>query len=115
VLDTATRQMAAALAADDLTAWAEADERFHAMLLDLCGNAKLKAVVVNFWDRAHRARMITLRMRPKPVASTREHAALVDAIRRRDPVAARELHRQHRERAGRELLGLLGQFGLHQL
>jgi len=114
-LDAATGRMEAALAADDLNAWAEADERFHATLLDLCGNPKLKAVVVNFWDRAHRARMITLRLRPKPVASTREHAELVDAIRRRDPDAARELHRQHRERAGRELLGLLGQFGLHQL
>jgi DNA-binding GntR family transcriptional regulator len=114
-LDEATATMERALAADDLTAWAEADAQFHDMLLDLGGNRKLKAVVLNFLDRAHRARMITLRIRPKPVASTREHIDLVKAIRRHDAKTAQELHRRHRERAGTELLALLEQLGLRQL
>ena len=114
-LEAATAAMEETLAADDLASWAAADARFHEMLLDLCGNPKLKAIVLNFWDRAHRARMITLRLRPKPVASTREHAELVAAIRQRDRTAASALHQAHRERAGRELLDLLKHLGLNQL
>ena len=62
-LEAACREMEAALAADDLDAWAKADERFHLQLVSLCDNRRLAEVVINFWDRAHRARMVTLRMR----------------------------------------------------
>jgi DNA-binding GntR family transcriptional regulator len=111
-LEEASLEMDISLQQDDLDGWAMADERFHANLLDLCGNRMLKAAVLNFWDRAHRARMVTLRLRPKPVHSTREHAELVDAIRRGDGAGAREMQRLHRERAGRELLDVLRRAGL---
>ena len=114
-LEEASAAMDAALKRDDLDAWARADEAFHALLLDLCGNRLLKQMVLKTWDRAHRARMVTLRLRPKPVNSTREHRALVKAIRKGDPAAAREVQRAHRERAGTELLDLLQRLGLHRL
>ena len=114
-LEKASRDMEKALKRDDLDAWADADERFHRQLVQMCGNAKLAAVVFNYWDRAHRARMVTLRMRPPPMHSTREHLALVDAIRRGDAVAARELHRAHRERGSRELMEILQRHRMHQV
>lgn len=114
-MEQASADMEAALAEDDLESWAKADEHFHAQLLDLCGNEKLKAVVLNFWDRAHRARLLTLKLRPKPERSTKEHAALVEAIRRGDHVEARRIHFEHRERAGQELIELLERLGLKQL
>jgi DNA-binding GntR family transcriptional regulator len=114
-LRRASEAMDEALAADDLDAWAQADEQFHTHLLDLCGNEMLRSVVLNFWDRAHRARMVTLRIRPKPVNSTKEHGALVSAIRRGDVAKAGALQRAHRERAGEELLGLLTRLGLSAL
>jgi DNA-binding GntR family transcriptional regulator len=106
-LERASRDMERALKRDDLDAWAEADEQFHRHLVSLCGNAKLAAIVCNFWDRAHRARMVTLRLRSRPVTSTREHLAIVQAIRRGDAAAAGALFRAHRERASRELTDLL--------
>jgi DNA-binding GntR family transcriptional regulator len=109
-LERASRDMNAALRRDDLRSWAEADERFHRHLIELSGNRLLVAVVENVWDRAHRARMFTLQLRPKPTQSTREHQAVVRAIRRGDADAARELHREHRERGGRELLELLERY-----
>ncbi|MBU6485554.1 MAG: GntR family transcriptional regulator, partial [Betaproteobacteria bacterium] len=69
----ASRAMARALKANDLDAWAAADERFHRHLIELSGNQLLIDAVLNCWDRAHRARMVTLRMRPKPAHSTRDH------------------------------------------
>jgi DNA-binding GntR family transcriptional regulator len=114
-LEKASRDMDKALKKDDLDAWAEADERYHRHLVEMCGNRKLAAVVYNYWDRAHRARMFTLRLRPKPADSTREHLAVVAAIRRGDAVAARELHRAHRERGSRELTEILQRYRLSQI
>jgi DNA-binding GntR family transcriptional regulator len=111
----ASRDMAKALKADDLDGWAAADERFHRHLVELSGNRLLIEAVQNCWDRAHRARMVTLRMRPKPTHSTREHMDVVDKIRAGDARGAFEAHRAHRERGSRELLAILGRHRLQQL
>ena len=111
----ATREMTRALKADDLDAWAAADERFHQGLIDLAGNRTLKDAVHRLADRAHRARMFTLRLRPKPVNSTREHTELLDRIRAGDPAGAVRANRAHRERASSELLAIFERFRLNQM
>jgi DNA-binding GntR family transcriptional regulator len=111
-LSGASRDMANALKADDLDAWARADEHFHRQLLEMAGNTILMQTVQQLWDRAHRARMVTLRLRPRPVHSTREHNAIVEAIRGGDPEATVRLYRTHRQRASRELLAILARTGL---
>jgi DNA-binding GntR family transcriptional regulator len=114
-LVSASRDMARALKADDLDAWAAADERFHRHLVELSGNQLLIDAVQNCWDRAHRARMVTLRMRPKPTHSTREHLDVVDKIRAGDARGAFDAHRAHRDRGSRELLAILERYRLQQL
>jgi DNA-binding GntR family transcriptional regulator len=111
----ASRDMGRALKADDLEAWAAADESFHRHLVALSGNRLLVDAVQNCWDRAHRARMVTLRMRPKPTHSTREHMDVVEKIRAGDARAAFDAHRAHRERGARELLAILDQYRLKNL
>ncbi len=111
----ATDAMERALAADDLDAWAAADERFHALLVELAGNRLLQAAVMNHWDRAHRARLFTLRLRPKPVSSTREHRQLVERLRAADAEGAARVNRSHRERASGELLALFERYPLAHL
>ncbi|HEY5636740.1 MAG TPA: GntR family transcriptional regulator [Burkholderiales bacterium] len=114
-LETATRDMERALKRDDLPAWAEADERFHRHLIELSGNRLLVQAVLRYWDRAHRARMVTLRLRPLPLHSTREHKAIVARIRAGDAKGAGALFRAHRRRASAELLALFERHHLHQL
>jgi len=114
-LTQATRDMDRALKADDLDAWAAADERFHRKLVELAGNRMLRETVENFWDRAHRARMVTLRMRPKPVNSTKEHTALVERLRAGDAKGAVEVNRAHRARASGELLALFERLRVQHL
>jgi DNA-binding GntR family transcriptional regulator len=111
----AVADMDAALARDDLVAWSKADERFHRALVHAAGNRRLAALVDQVWDQSHRARMMTLRLRPRPVNSNREHAALVEAIVARDPVAARAIHDGHRRRAAEMLVELVERLGLKQL
>ena len=114
-LALATDAMDAALQNDDLDAWAAADERFHAGLIELAGNRQLAATVWNYWDRAHRARMFSLRLRPKPVNSTREHRELLERLRAGDERGAAEVNRAHRARANRELLAIFERYKLAQM
>ncbi len=114
-LIAATTAMDEALKTDDLDAWAVADENFHAMLVDLSGNRQLKETVLNYWDRSHRARMFTLRLRPKPVNSTREHMRMVECFLAGDVKGAAEITRSHRERANRELVAIFERYKLAQM
>ena len=115
LLKRAIRDMTKALEADDLEGWAEADERFHKLLIELAGNKRLAALVNLHWEQAHRVRMVTLRLRPKPTSSMMDHSALVAAIESGKSAAARRIHREHRRRAGKMLIGLLRQHGLSNL
>lgn len=107
--------MDAALDRDDLGAWAQADREFHWLLVEYGGNARLKAMVSACLDQSHRVRILTLKLRPKPVASNRDHADLIAAMAAGDPDRAREIHTRHRREAGRMLVGLLEEYGLTQL
>jgi len=114
-LVAATQAMDKALKAENLDAWAAADERFHAHLVDLAGNRPLQATVLNYWDRSHRARMFTLRLRPKPVTSTQEHMLMVERLRAGDVAGAAAVTRAHRERANCELVTIFEHFKLAQM
>ena len=114
-LRAAVAAMDQTLDADDLEAWAKADDRFHRLILDTCKNNRLRAIIEQFWDQSHRVRMLTLRLRPKPTGSNLDHRALVDAIERRDPDEAQRIHHEHRAKNGRMLVELLERHGLTQL
>ncbi len=111
----ATDAMDQALRDDDLDAWAAADERFHAQLIELAGNRQLQQTVLNYWDRAHRARMFSLKLRPKPINSTREHMQLVERLRAGDAEGAALVNRGHRQRACVELTAIFERFRISQM
>jgi len=111
----AVQDVESALEQDDLEAWAVADERFHAELFVLCGNSILSSLAATLKTKIQRARMITLRMRPKPVRSNEEHRQLLEHLMEKREQEARLLHRQHRERASRLITERLTYFQLHQV
>lgn len=106
-LETAVDQMEEALDQEDLDQWAEADDWFHQRLLDLHGNRRLRTFVLSLYDQAHRARMMTLRLRSLPVESTAEHRRILENLRSGDVEATRAAFRAHRLRTRAELLDLL--------
>ncbi|MBI5114308.1 MAG: FCD domain-containing protein [Rhodovulum sp.] len=114
-LDAVNADMRAALDRDDLDAWGEADGRFHRLLVEHCGNARLARAYHTVMDQSHRARMMTLRLRAKPTRSLKEHLALTAAIRKGDGARAATLARTHRQRARDELLPLLASLGMRHL
>jgi DNA-binding GntR family transcriptional regulator len=106
-MDRAIHDQAAALAGDDLKAWLAADDAFHGVLLEMSGNERLRRYAKTLNDQAHRARLFTHRLRPKPVRSTEDHRAVAAAIHSGDGEQARTLHQAHRRRARDEILAIL--------
>lgn len=106
-------EMESALADDDRQRWAEADDRFHRKLVSLAGNRRLQTIVATYSDQVHRARLLTLHMRPMPHRSNEDHRALVEAIAAGDAEGARKTHRDHRIRAKKMMIELIASHGLH--
>jgi DNA-binding GntR family transcriptional regulator len=116
-LDAIYERMDAHLKAGDVTAWALEDERFHLKIIELAGNRRLREIVSNCWDQAHRARMFTLRMQthPQPLQSMKEHRQIITALRKHDAAKAESLLRSHRERGLARQIEIIERFRFTQL
>jgi DNA-binding GntR family transcriptional regulator len=114
-LQEATARMEAALPDDDLPAWAAADDLFHRTLVERCGNGRIRRIAQTVTDQAHRARMLTLKLRPKPTGSIAAHGRIVGAIREGRAAEARRSARDHRVGARDELIPLIVSFGIKHL
>lgn len=115
LLDSETAIMKQALENGDLMKWAEADERFHDGLTELCGNRRLARIAATVRDQSHRARLSTLHLRPVPTDSAAEHKLITDAIRRQAPGEAEAAARSHRVKARDQLVPLLIQYGIRNM
>jgi len=114
-LHSSIDEMDSSLERNDLTAWGNADERFHRLLVEYSENQRLINIVNTFWDQSHRVRMLTLHIRPKPSKSNRDHRKVIDAIEVGDPETARNEHREHRRKSGKMLVELLKNNGIATL
>jgi DNA-binding GntR family transcriptional regulator len=114
-LQAEVNAMKKALAADDLDAWAGADERFHRALVDGSRNPRLAAAARALLDQSQRFRIFTLRMRDRPTKSTRSHEALVVALRRHDVDKALDEHSHHKVNWHVQMAELLTKFGIRHI
>nr|WP_321250658.1 GntR family transcriptional regulator [uncultured Ruegeria sp.] len=115
VLAGSIANMDQAIEAEDLEAWAEADELFHQELVRLGGNKRVEAIVAMMSDQVRRARATTLFIRPLPVKSNEDHRVVFQAISEGRPDTARERHREHRLQAQAMLCGILEKHRLNSL
>jgi len=106
-------RMEDALAHHALEDWALADDQFHAELVRLGGNRRVRMIVGMMSDQVRRARTVTLYMRPLPTRSNRDHSDVLDAIRVGDGNRAASIHRAHRQHAKQVIIDLLEQHRLH--
>lgn len=73
----------------------ELDNKFHELIYNACGSKILKHVLSDFHQYVERVRKITLAMPSRAVKSNKEHAAIVEAIKKRDGQLAEELAHEH--------------------
>jgi DNA-binding GntR family transcriptional regulator len=114
-LEEASARMEQALRSNDLHAWAIADDQFHRLLVERCGNSRLCRIAQTITDQAHRARVLTLKLRSKPAGSSSAHRDIAEAVRKGRVADAHQRARQHRINARDELLPLIESFGIKHL
>lgn len=86
----------AALVADgDIPGFYALDAEMHELLLSFTGFARLAQVAETAWLHVNRARQLILPVPGRVAATLAEHRAIMAALERRDPVAAREAIRSH--------------------
>lgn len=100
--------------ADDVRAGksrSEGDRLFHVRIAEAAGNTALAAIVRELWATWHRplsarleALFVTMQRRRDNIG---EHRRILDAIRARDPAAARAAMRRHLVNAERQRLALV--------
>ncbi|MEX0320462.1 MAG: GntR family transcriptional regulator [Ruegeria sp.] len=79
----------------DFTGFYQADEEFHAMLMQFTGYTRLITVARMVSLQVSRARMLLLPTPGRAAETLEEHRAIVEAIRDQDPVAAQTAMRHH--------------------
>jgi DNA-binding GntR family transcriptional regulator len=114
-LEEATARMEAALRKGDFLAWASADDTFHRTLVERCGNGRIRRIAQTVTDQAHRARMLTLKLRSKPTGSVAAHRRIIAAIQKGKIAEAHRYARDHRVRARDELVPLIVRFGIKHI
>jgi DNA-binding GntR family transcriptional regulator len=114
-LEGATSGMEQALQKDDLLGWAAADDLFHRTLVERCRNSRIRRIAQTVTDQAHRARMVTLKLRSRPTGSIAAHRDIIAAIRKGKAVEAHRHARQHRIGARDELVPLIVSVGIKHL
>jgi DNA-binding GntR family transcriptional regulator len=115
VLDEETSNMEKSLKQGNLLDWATADERFHTLLTELCGNQRLARISATVRDQSNRARLYTLHLRQTPTDSAAEHHRITNAILKGETDKAENFARGHRLKARDSLVPLIRQFGMKNL
>ncbi|SMF53067.1 DNA-binding transcriptional regulator, GntR family [Alteromonadaceae bacterium Bs31] len=114
-MEDSVEEMYSALDVDDIDSWAEAEEKFHRLLVSLAGNKRLAVQVDNVRAQAYRARKITLKLRPKPVSSTSGYAEVFEAITAGDWRKAKQRHYELRNEISEILTEVLDRYQLPHL
>jgi DNA-binding GntR family transcriptional regulator len=95
-LEGVMRRLEAAAEQHDLHSWVTTDVTFHELLKDACPNQLLGETVVQLKTRVHHMANIDTHTDPERLmACTREHRAVVDAVRARDGAAAKTAMEAH--------------------
>lgn len=79
----------------DRAGFYEADEAFHALLMDSTGYPNFASTVSTISLKLKRPRILILPSEGRPAEVLAEHTAIVEAIRNRDPAAAAQATRFH--------------------
>ena len=94
-LERYLKQMEKFTIKNDLLAFSEMDEKFHELILDICGNKRLIKIHRNLNDIFHRFRVRTLAVSNNFQLFLGEHKKIMEAIKMGDSINADILSQRH--------------------
>jgi DNA-binding GntR family transcriptional regulator len=100
--------MKRAVSRGDVSAYANAIDEFHALVMSLSGNERLESMYMQLMPSIRRLRRLTLSRSGRPRESLKQHMAIADALLKGSPTAADRM-REHLEDALSEVRPLAGE------
>ena len=94
----------------DLKGWIAADQEMHRQIFRMCGNRWVWKLLLQMESLVGRVRHIALRRPGRLEESTKEHRAVVDAIKSRTPDLAHRAMHSHLVRTEENLISVLETF-----
>jgi DNA-binding GntR family transcriptional regulator len=85
----------AALAEGDIALCSEHGKRFHSLIINKADNHRLQPLILNLDDHLQRFRLLSDQINGRLNKSLGEHRKVLEALQRRDPIAAEEAMRGH--------------------
>lgn len=98
----------AAAAVPDVVALTTANRRFHFAIFEASGMTRLSRLLAQLWDATDMYRALYFASKPNRDRVAAEHAAMVDALRRRDATTLIRLHADHRDHSVDTVSSILG-------
>ncbi len=96
MLETTMQEMERTAQKNDLAAWTKADNVFHEILKEACPNKLLAETVLQLKNRVHHMANFDTKMNPdRLIACTKEHRKVVNAVKAKDPKAAKVAMEEH--------------------
>lgn len=84
-----------ALAEGDIVLCSECGERFHRLIINKADNQRLQTIILNLDDHLQRFRLLSDQINGRLNKSLKEHGKVLEALWRKDPLAAEEAVRGH--------------------
>ena len=103
-LEAINADFASAYRAQDFTAMGAANWTFHRRILQAAGSAQLSRFLEDVWTASARYRLGYQLIPGRAEHTITEHQAIIEALARNDPEAAREAARAHIRIAGADLV-----------
>ena len=111
-LDDAVMTMEDAFYRNNNKRWAAACHHFHRSLVQCSGQASLIRMALSRSEAVHRARMVSLTLRPPRFETVENHARLLAAVRRGAADEARSIHLAHWRTERDEIVQLIREHGI---
>jgi DNA-binding GntR family transcriptional regulator len=106
-LEVINRRFADALNVTDYTAMGASNWAFHQRILRSAGNAQLDRMLTDVWTASWRYRLGYKLIPGRAQCTVAEHAQIIEALCSGDPERARLAARNHIQRGGAELAGIV--------
>jgi len=95
VLETCNENMEKFISKNNVLAFGKESDKFHSVILEICGNDRLVQIRKNLADQIYRFRNISLRIPGRLESALKEHREITNALKQGDADKADELSRLH--------------------
>jgi len=95
VLETCNEKMEKFISKNNVFAFGEESNKFHSVILEVCGNYRLIQIRENLAEQIYKYRNVSLHILGRPESALKEHKEITEALKQGDADKADTLSKKH--------------------